>query len=117
MIRRTAAPTAIPTIRNHDAGRLSPIADQPPSRSRLETKPGTKGIGTSLGTIRKTLWPITRRAPSSNSSALNAREPETLGCARDLNAWDDMCSLPRPPSALPAPHLPLSLQLGDARFD
>jgi hypothetical protein len=63
----------------HETGRLNPIADHLPARSLIDTSPNTNRIGTSLGTIWKTLWPITKKEPSANSQALTMRESEHIG--------------------------------------
>ena len=46
-----AATTAIRRIRRHDAGRLNPIADQLPSRRRIEMNPSRERTITSFGTM------------------------------------------------------------------
>ena len=62
-----AATTAIATVFGHDLGRWSPATVHRPSRSRREMKRSTRRIGTSLGKMRNTLWPITINAPSRTS--------------------------------------------------
>ena len=77
-MRNTAATSAIRRIRRHDAGRFNPIADQLPSRSRIEINPSTERTITSFGTMWKTLCPITMKAPKQNSNALSARDARGL---------------------------------------
>src|SRR6516225_6631434 len=67
-ILRAAAASAHRTVRRHDCGRRKPIAAHPPSRSRKEISPRTQRIGTSLGILWYTLWPITMALPARNSS-------------------------------------------------
>jgi hypothetical protein len=50
-MRKIAATSAIRRMRRHDAGRLNPIANQLPSRSRIEMNPSTERTITSLGTM------------------------------------------------------------------
>lgn len=64
-IRTPAATNAMRNMRRHDAGRLNPIDDHLPSRSQTDARPSAN----------KTM---TMNAPSSSSSALNAREADGL---------------------------------------
>jgi len=86
-MRKTAAIRAIRRIRPQDAVRLNPITDQVPSRSRIEIEPSTERTITSLGTMWKTLCPITMKVPKQNSNALSARDagglPEGNGMPAD----------------------------------
>src|ERR1044072_4380089 len=97
-MRKIAATSAIKRIRRHDAGRLNPIADQLPSRSRIEINPITQRTITSFGTMWKTLCPITMKAPKQNSKALSARDAR--GLLEGNGTLDDM-NIEEPPRSTP----------------
>jgi hypothetical protein len=66
-------------IRFQLSGRFNPIADnRPPSRNRIEISPIAKRSKTSLGTIRKTLWPMTIKEPRRSSNPLSVRAVESF---------------------------------------
>jgi hypothetical protein len=50
-MRTPAAARAIRKIQRQEAGRVNPIADHPPSRSRTDSSPSTLRTMTSFGTI------------------------------------------------------------------
>src|SRR5260370_18027206 len=109
-----AAAPATATLRAHDTARVSPRADTPPVRRRNDRSPSTNRIGTSLGTTRKTLWPITIEAPRRISSALAVRN-------RAVIPWSAPSLRPRlarlsggpcGPGRLPARLLPRAHRLG-----
>ncbi len=80
--RSAAAATAMSTTVLQDAGRLNPseLQSQRPLRRRRETIASTTRIGTSLGTTRSTLCPITIALPIRSSSALSQRARGASGC-------------------------------------
>ena len=93
-----AAITAIASVFGHDLGRSSPGTVHRPSRRRREIKRSTKRIGTSLGRMRSTLWPITINAPSrtsrrdpQRSPGVSARSPAYAAAACriyvEVNRW------------------------------